>query len=236
MDSFRGSLFHSARWDASVDLGGKCVAVVGTGSTACQLVPEVAKVASEVYVFQREPGWVVPKGEREYSPEEREDFRLHPWKRKLDRWRGFRAQMQGLGNRTVGSKKNLVMQQKCLDFIRDSIDDPELRDLVTPKYPFGCKRLIRDSHFYAALTLPNVSLVPREVVAVTPSGVMDDSGVESKVEVIVMAVGFRPSEILVSLPVSGRNGAQLQEHWAGEPRGSGYYDSRVSEPLYAVRS
>ena len=217
MDTFRGSMFHSARWDQDVDMTGKRVAVVGTGSTACQLVPEVAKVVGHLYVYQREPGWIVRKGERDFSIEEREDFRGHPWKRKVARWRGFRLQMQGLGNRTVGSKKNLAMQELSLKFIQDAIDDPELRELVTPKYPFGCKRLVRDSNFYATLGRPNVTLIPREVTRVTPQGLMDDSGRETAVDVIIMAVGFRPTEYLVSLPVVGRHGVRLQDHWAGEP-------------------
>lgn len=217
METFPGPLFHSAEWDHSVDLTDKRVAVVGTGSTACQMVPEVAKVARHVYVFQREPGWIVPKGERDYTPEEREDFRKHPWKRKLDRWRGFRQQMQGLGNRTVGSKKNLAMQERCLRFIQEAIEDPELRALVTPDYPFGCKRLVRDSNFYPALNRPNVTLIPREVKEITPRGLVDESGGETSVDVIVTAVGFKPTEFLVSLPVVGRNGVSLQDHWAGEP-------------------
>jgi cation diffusion facilitator CzcD-associated flavoprotein CzcO len=125
--------------------------------------------------------------------------------------------MQGLGNRTVGSKKNLAMQQLALSHIARSIDDSELRSQVTPNYPFGCKRLIRDSNFLATLNDPNVSLVPREVTAVRPQGVVDDSGEETAVDVIVAAIGFRPTEYLVSLPIVGPNGVTLQEHWAEEP-------------------
>ncbi len=217
MDEFEGGMFHTARWRHDVALDGKRVAVVGTGSSACQVVPELAQRVGQLYVFQREAGWVAPKPDREYTPDERKQ-NAHPIRRKVSRWRGFVRHVQTLGDRTVGSGRHQELTQVCLNHIHAQIEDPELRRMVTPDHPVGCKRLVRDSNYYPALSLPNVDLVPRAVARFTPSGIVDVDGVEREVDVAVLAVGFRAADYLASLDVVGVGGIPLREAWAGEPK------------------
>ncbi len=221
LDTFRGPAFHTARWEHEHDLTGKRVAVVGTGSSASQLVPEVAKVAGRVLVFQREPGWVMPKGDRDLSPEERTALR-RPWKWQRERLRQLRRIEKSLWRRNVyrpGSKVNATYEQMCRDYIdREFADRPDLREAVTPTYPYWGKRVIMASSFYPTLKRDNVELIPRAVAAVTETGVVDVDGVERAADVLVMSTGFQPTNYLAHLEVIGRGGRSIHEHWAGEPR------------------
>jgi cation diffusion facilitator CzcD-associated flavoprotein CzcO len=222
LDGFKGPKFHTARWEHEHDLAGKRVALVGTGSTATQIVPEIGPVVDHLYLFQREPGWVVPKGDRDFTEEERAAFRRQPLKRRMERMRLAymleRNQVGGAIHRP-GTKINSLRQRQCLAFIeREFADHPGLREAVTPKYPYPGKRPILNSTFYGSLKLENVELIPRAVTSVTPTGVIDDDGTEYPVDVLVMATGFQPANYLASLEVTGRHGRTIHEFWAGEPQ------------------
>ena len=221
LDEFTGPKFHTARWEHEHDLSGKVVAVVGTGSTATQIVPAIQPIVRQLYVFQREPGWVLPKGERDLTDDERAAF-ANSWRRRRERlrlrylleknvWRGklFRP----------GTKVNAAREQVCRKYIaRQFADHPDLQEAVTPHYPYPGKRPIFASTFYPALKKDNVELVPKAVASVTRTGIVDSDGVERPVDVVVMATGFQPANYLARLRVVGRGGRTLQEHWAGEPR------------------
>lgn len=221
LERFEGPKFHTSRWEHHHDLTGKRVAVVGTGSTATQVVPEIAPVVEHLYLFQREPGWVVPKGERDFTAEERQRLRS-PLKHRLERMRLAlmleRGQIGGAIHRP-GTKVNTLREQQCRAFI-DAVfaDRPDLRAAVTPDYPYPGKRPILNSTFYGALKRDNVELVPRAVASVTPTGVVDAEGKEHPVDVLVMATGFQPANYLASLEVTGRDGRTIHEVWDGEPR------------------
>lgn len=218
LDTFEGPAFHTARWEHQHDLTGKTVAVVGTGSSATQIVPAIQPIVGKLYLFQREPGWVLPKGERDFTDDERAAFTKR-WRRVRERlrlrylleknlWRGelFR----------VGTKRNRAREEVCRQYIaRQFKEFPDLRAAVTPAYPYPGKRPVFASTFYPALKKPNVELVPHAVVSVTPTGIIDAEGVERAVDVIVMATGFQPTNYLARLRVAGRGGRTLQEHWAG---------------------
>lgn len=216
MDDFRQRLCHTARWPHDLDVSGKRVAVVGTGSSAVQLVPAIADKVASLFIFQRQPGWIAPKNERDYSPAEMRATVLNRAKRKVNRWRGFVQHAESVASRSAGSKENLELTQTCLDFIEGEIADPELRKLVTPDYAVGCKRIVRDSKYYAALNRDNVTLVPRAVQSLTRSGIVDVAGEEREVDVVVMATGFKANDFLSSLRVVGPDGLSLRDHWAGE--------------------
>jgi len=218
---FEGPKFHTSRWEHQHDLTGKVVAVVGTGSTATQLVPAIQPIVKQLYVFQREPGWIMPKGERDFSNEERAAFTKR-WRRQRERWR-----MRYIIEKTLwggnlfrpGSKINETREQFCRDYIdRQFADRPDLRDAVTPTHPFGGKRPVFASTFYPALKQPNVELVPKAVASVTRTGIVDADGVERPVDVIVMSTGFQAANYLARLRIVGRGGRTLQEHWGSEPR------------------
>ncbi len=221
LEEFEGPKFHAARWEHQHDLTGKVVAVVGTGSTATQVVPALQPTVGKLYVFQREPGWVMPKGERAFTEAERRDLRK-PWRRALDRARMRYTLEKGLWGAATfrpGTKLHEQRQQTCLDYIGEQFADrPDLQKAVTPTYAYPGKRPVIASTFYPALKEGNVELVPKAVVGVTPSGIVDGDGVERAVDVIVMATGFQAANYLARLRVTGRSGRTLAEHWAGEPR------------------
>jgi cation diffusion facilitator CzcD-associated flavoprotein CzcO len=221
LDDFEGPRFHTARWEHQHDLRGKVVAVVGTGSSATQVVPAIQPIVKELYVFQREPGWVIPKGERDLTGPERAAL-AKPWRRTWERWRLRYATEKNIWRGHLhrpGTKTNEVQQGLCLRYIaRQFADRPDLREAVTPNYPYPGKRPVIASTFYPALKKENVQLVARAVASVTRTGIVDADGVERAVDVIVMATGFQPANYLARLRVVGRGGRTLQEHWAGEPR------------------
>ena len=221
LDTFAGPKFHTARWEHEHDLTGKVVAVVGTGSSATQIVPAIQPIVKKLYVFQREPGWIMPKGDRDFTAEDRGIF-ANPWRRRRDRWRQRYLLEKSLWRGHLyrpGTKTNEARRKFCLDYIdRKFADRPDLREAVTPRYPYPGKRPIFASTFYSALKKENVELVPRAVAAVTRGGIVDADGVERAVDVLVMATGFQAADYLVRFPVVGRGGLTLQEHWGGEPR------------------
>jgi cation diffusion facilitator CzcD-associated flavoprotein CzcO len=221
LESFRGPSFHTARWEHEHDLAGKRIAVVGTGSSAIQLVPEIAKVAGRVLLFQREPGWVLPKGDRDYTPEEQEVLRSPlRWRReRLQQLRRIEKNLWRGGAYRPGAKPNTAGEAICRSYIdRQFADRPDLREAVTPSYPYWGKRVIFASTFYPALKRDNVELILRAVTRVTETGVVDADGVAHPVDVLVLATGFQPTNYLAHLRVAGRDGRSLHDYWAGEPR------------------
>lgn len=221
LDDFRGPKFHTSRWEHEHDLADKTVAIVGTGSTASQIVPEIAPSVRKLYLFQREPGWVIPKGDRDYTPEERARLR-NPVHYRVARARWFWMTQKRLwngGTYRPGSPVHKASEDAARAFIeREFADHPDLKEAVTPTHPFWGKRPIFNSTYYAALKLPNVELVPRAVETVTPAGVVDADGVERAVDVLVMATGFQPTNYLARIEIVGKDGRTLREYWDGEPR------------------
>ncbi|MFI7449118.1 flavin-containing monooxygenase [Nonomuraea sp. NPDC049714] len=218
LDEFGGVSFHTSRWDAETDLTGKRVAVVGTGSTAVQIVPAIAPLVERLEVFQREPGWVEPKGERTFTPAERVRFQRLPALRRLYRLKLFRDSMRRFKAYDTGGREQRRMRELCLRYIDSAIDDPAVRAAVTPSYPWGCKRPIFASGFYPALNRPNVDLVPHAVTKVTEKGVIDDQGTEHPIDVLILSTGFQPTRFLSGFAVTGRRGKEIQEFWGERPR------------------
>jgi cation diffusion facilitator CzcD-associated flavoprotein CzcO len=220
LDEFEGPKFHTFRWQHDHDLSGKKVAIVGTGSTATQIVPVIAPEVDKLYLFQREPGWIIPKGDRDYTNDELQRFRSRMGRRK-ERIRLFQWLELANFRRAIhrpGTKVNDKLEKICRDFIDSQLADrPDLREAVTPNYPFPGKRPIFNSTFYAALKRDNVELVPKAVAEVTPKGVVDVDGEERQVDILVMATGFQPTNYLATLEVIGRGGRSLHQVWDGEP-------------------
>lgn len=220
LEDFEGPMFHTARWEHEHDLTGKRVALVGTGSTAAQVLPAIAPVAGHVTLFQREPGWVIPKGDRDFTEEERARFR-RPLAYRRERlrllWQIERGQVLGMIHRP-GTKVNAVREQQCRRYI-DAVFEgrPELRRMVTPRYPYPGKRPVLAGTFYPALLRDDVTLVPHAVAAMTRHGVVDTTGTEHPADVVVMATGFQPTNYLATFDVLGRQGRSLHQWWGGEP-------------------
>jgi cation diffusion facilitator CzcD-associated flavoprotein CzcO len=220
LETFKGPVFHTARWESHHDLSDKTVGIVGSGSTAVQLVPELAQTSGRVMMFQREPGWIVPKNARELSDKERAalkggiGWRRERFKALIGRQlRQFNAQ-----TRRPGTPENLAAQSSATARIKKILAGrPDLIDAVTPQYPFGGKRQVLSDGFYETLLKPNVTLIPRAVVSVTEDGVVDATGTEHKVDILILATGFKPANFLSSYEVVGPDGRTIHEVWDGEP-------------------
>ena len=214
---FAGHSFHSARWDHDYDLSGKRVAVVGTGASAVQLVPEVAEHAARLHVFQRSGNWILPRRNRPYPSPLKGIFKHVPGVQAFRR-RFIYFYMETLTAlirhpRTVGRIGRLY----STIFMRRQLRDPELRRKAWPDYTFGCKRILFTSHFLPALQRDNVELVADPVQELTATGVRTGDGRERDVDCIIYATGFRTRDFMFPMEVTGTEGRSLREVWRDGP-------------------
>jgi cation diffusion facilitator CzcD-associated flavoprotein CzcO len=213
---FAGQRLHSARWDAGVPLAGRRVAVIGTGSTASQLIPPLAGQAASLAVFQRTANWVLPRIDRPYYPVDRWLARVPPWSKAV---RAFWYHVLEWGRRGFeeGTLARRGMLRTAEAHLRRQVADPALRDRLHPPYPLGCKRIIYSNDFYPALTRDHVELVTDPIERITPRGVLTRDGREREADVLVCATGFDTTHLLSSLEVRGLGGT-LAQAWADGPR------------------
>ena len=219
LDSFAGACFHSARWDHSVRLEGRRVGVIGTGSTASQIVGAVTDRVAEMHVFQRTPQWMVPMPQKTYSERWKRALRLFPFLQRLA-YRYYQELMiRTFAAATVGNRK---MQERisemCRRHLETQVADPELRARLTPDYQAACKRLILCSDFYRAITRDHAHLVTERIARITPQGVETVDGVLHELDVLVLATGFDPSAFILPTRVTGEDGRDLAAFWDGAPR------------------
>lgn len=213
LDEFEGEVFHSAEWRHDVDLDGARVAVIGTGASAIQFVPHVARRAAQVYVHQRTPPWVMPHLDRPISPLVQRLFTRVPLLRRAMRGFVWGAQ-EALGTSLIRSRRAMrALEARAVRNIERSIADPELRAKLTPNYRMGCKRILVSNDWYPALAQPHVEVVTDGIARVTPTGVVTADGVEREVDVIVLGTGFRPTDTLTPLALHGRDGSDINESW-----------------------
>jgi cation diffusion facilitator CzcD-associated flavoprotein CzcO len=211
-DDFAGPSWHSARWNHEVDLKGRRVAVVGTGASAIQFVPEIAKVASHVDVYQRTPPYVLPKADRPYRDAELTLFDRVPAVRKADRLRIF-LYGELLTSGFVVSPKILAAPMAMWRRQLRAISDPALRAKCVPDYVMGCKRVVFSNDWYPALARPDVDLVTDQIDWILPDGVATADGTIRPADVIIYGTGFQATQFLTPMQVSGRGGGRLHEAW-----------------------
>jgi cation diffusion facilitator CzcD-associated flavoprotein CzcO len=212
-DEFTGPSWHSGRWNHDVGLAGKRVAVVGTGASAIQFVPEVAKVAGQLDLYQRSAPYVLPKADRPYREFEQNLYDQLPVVRKADRLRIF-LYGELLTSGFVLSPKLLAgPMQLWRRQLRSQIADPGLRAKCVPDYVMGCKRVVFSNDWYPTMTRPNVELITDRIERIVPGGVVTADGTTRPAEVIVYGTGFKAVELLTPMQVTGRSGESLQEAW-----------------------
>lgn len=207
--SFAGPAFHSARWDHSVSLAGRRVAVVGTGASAAQFVPHLVRTAAAVTVFQRSAPWVVPKPDVAYSSWR---HRLFPVERAFF-WGLCEVGTLGIqGNRAVAVAVAAIARRH----LRKQVTDPALRAALTPDYPIGCKRVLFANDYYPALAEPHVHLSTVDISGLEPDGVRTADGMLHEADVLVYGTGFRATDFLSTLRIRGVD-EDLTDAWAGGP-------------------
>jgi cation diffusion facilitator CzcD-associated flavoprotein CzcO len=212
-DGFAGQSWHSARWNHDADLAGRRVAVVGTGASAVQFVPQIARVAGHIDVYQRSAPYVLPKGDRPYRDFELALFDWLPMVRKADRLRTFLYGELLTSGFVVSPKLLAAPMQMWRRRLRSQIADPELRAKCVPDYAMGCKRVVFSNDWYPALARPNVELVTDPIERIAPGGVVTAGGTIRDADVIIYATGFKAAEFLAPMLVSGLGGRRLRDAW-----------------------
>jgi len=212
-ERFSGPAFHSSTWDYSVDLDGKNVAVIGTGASAIQFVPQIAPRVGKLYLFQRTPPWIVPRLDFAITDKWKRRFRAIP----LTRW-AFRQYIFWRQEvRVLGFLGNQTFRKKVEDIARRHlarrIKDPKLRATLTPDYQLGCKRILVSDDFYPTLNRTNVELVPEAIAEVRERCVVTDDGVERPVDVLIYGTGFRATEPFIGVRVVGKGGVEIHDAW-----------------------
>jgi cation diffusion facilitator CzcD-associated flavoprotein CzcO len=212
--SFAGTLMHSARWQPGYDFTGQRVAVIGTGASAIQIVPELARTAREVRVFQRTPAWILPKRDRAISGLERGLLQRWPLLQWLLRQQIYwRLETLALGLLRPALVRHL--ERRALRHLRRQVPDAALREPLTPHYALGCKRILWSNDFYPALQRGNVRLVTQPIAAVSADTLTTVDGESHAVDAVVCATGFRVVDGPLPFTVTGLNGRTLYQAWAG---------------------
>lgn len=215
IDTYRGHKIHSAAWDHDYDFAGKRVAVIGTGASAVQIVPELVKTAAAVKVFQRTPGWVLPRLDVSMPTAVREIFAKVPATQALARqalyW-GHEASAAALVWNTPASQ---LVARLGKAHLRRAVADPWLRRQLTPDFIPGCKRMLVSSDYYPALQRDNCKLIDWPIATLSPVGVRTSDGIEHHVDAIVFATGYDVHLSGPPFPVAGLDNRSLQQDWRG---------------------
>ncbi|HEY6762874.1 MAG TPA: NAD(P)/FAD-dependent oxidoreductase [Baekduia sp.] len=218
LDTFAGTVFHTARWNHDHDLRGRRVAVVGTGASAIQAVPEIAQQVSHLDVVQRTPPWVVPHRDRPITRAERLLYRAFPPLQRMVR-AGVYFSRELLVPGLVHRPRLLKLVEKVArKHIADQVPDPELRAKVTPSYTIGCKRILPSNKWYPALGRDNVELVTGGIAEVRPNGYVTTDGTLHEVDTIIFATGFYVTDIPLANIVTGAAGERLADVWHRSPQ------------------
>lgn len=213
LDDFSGDCFHSANWNEDVDLNGKRIGVIGTGASAIQFVPEVARVAGHVSVFQRHAPYVFPKYDRSHPAWERSLLRKLPWLSRTHRalqW--FSHETRGFVLlRARWLVKSYEWRYRFILWRR--IRDCALREQLSPNHPLGCKRILFSNRYLQSLSQPNLNVVTTPIERVTPTGIRTADGADHDFDAIILGTGFRATEFLAGIDVRGRGGVRLADRW-----------------------
>jgi cation diffusion facilitator CzcD-associated flavoprotein CzcO/pimeloyl-ACP methyl ester carboxylesterase len=214
LESFPGPVLHSARWDDGVQLAGRRVAVVGTGASAIQIVPEVQRTAERLVLFQRTPAWVLPARNRALRSWEHRLYQRVPAAQRAVR-AGIYARLESVVGAFVRRPRSMRLGQRlALAHLHRQVQDPVLRAKLTPSYILGCKRILLSNDYYPALTRPNVELVASGLAEVRGSTVVASDGTEREVDVIIFGTGFHVGQAPILERLYGRDGQALAQLWA----------------------
>ena len=218
VESFDGTIFHSSRWNHEHDLTGKRVAVIGTGASAIQFVPEIQPRVGELHLFQRTPAWVMPDPDRPLGERERRLYRTHPAAQRAMRTLTYLAMELTVFGTIIDRRLAKLLQRVAERHLEREVRDPELRTKLTPSYTIGCKRITMSNSYYRALTQPNAEVVTDAITEIRPDSIVTADGTEREVDTIILGTGFKIFDNPGMAMIRGRNGQTLTEQWQGSPR------------------
>ncbi len=217
LDEFQGEAFHTANWQSDIPLADKNTVVIGSAASAVQAVPELAKVARKLTMFQRTPNYIIPRDDRAYLDKEREKFRHSPLKLRMQRFKfylRFEYVLSPLFKKNSWIRNRI--EKKVKRYIRQSINDPELAQKLVPTYELGCKRILISDDFFPALNRENVEVNTDGIDRIEKDAVIDGCGRRIEADVIVLATGFDLHKQMISIEMIGRNGVSLNARWEKE--------------------
>lgn len=213
LESFRGQLFHSARWRPDADIDGRRVAVIGTGASAIQVVPQVARRAEHLTLFQRQAAHVIPKPDYAYPSIVQAAFAKVPGLLRSSRWATYwQHEVRALAFTRAPSLLK-VADLRFRRHMRKSVRDPGLRRVLEPTSPVGCKRILISNDYYPALARPDVAVVPEGIARIETDAVVTADGARHRVDTIVLGTGFTATDFLAPMRITGRGGRELNEAW-----------------------
>jgi len=213
MENFTGKVMHSARWDHDYNLQGKTVAVIGTGASAIQFVPEVAKQVNHMTVFQRSAPFIIPKPDRAYTGLTHSLLKNLPLFQKLSRLSVYiKHEIRLLGFTWLQAMMPLAEAQ-AKRYMKKTIKDPVLREKLTPDYRIGCKRILISNNYYKAFTQANVALETNGISHIESDGVVLKNGDKVEVDAIIYGTGFKATDFLSPIKVKGLYNKNLNEQW-----------------------
>ncbi len=217
-EDFAGKMFHTARWDHAVDMQGKRVGIIGTGSTSSQIIPALIDSVEKFSVFQRTAQWIHPLHNKPYSEQTKRMFRRYPsLMRALYNWYSFR-QEEFFSKAVVGGKIRLALLDRGCRRNLAQVKDPGLRRKLTPDYAPGCKRLIFSDTFYEAIQKPNADLVTDPIDHIEPRGVVTKDGRLHELDVLILSTGFKADRFMRPMEMVGEDGVTLSQAWEQGPR------------------
>jgi cation diffusion facilitator CzcD-associated flavoprotein CzcO len=213
LDRFRGTIFHTARWNHEHDLTGERVAVIGTGASAIQVVPRIQPSAGRLVVVQRTPPWVLPHADREIGERTLRLYGRLPLAQRLARW-GVYWLREGLGSGFAGFKPVMWATELVARLhLRRQVPDRALRRRLRPPYKVGCKRVLLSDDWYPAIQADNVELVTQGLTELRERSIVLEDGSEREVDTVILATGFSPTDPPIARRLTGRDGRTLSEHW-----------------------
>src|SRR5438093_782420 len=211
---FQGTVFHSATWDHDHDLDGERVAVIGTGASAIQFVPQIQPRVGKLHVFQRTAPWIMPRPDRPLTRFERALYRRVPAAQRLMR-KAIYWGREAYAIPLLRVRLSRVIERAARRHLRRQVPDPQLQAKLTPDYAPGCKRILVSNDYLPALARPNVEVVCDGIADIRERSVVTRDGTEREVDTIILGTGFHVTDLPIAERLRGRGGRSLAEHWEG---------------------